>query len=123
MARVTIQNALVERIFWEGKGAAVVEKYQVQGQDRSRRWSLFFDEPHGLQEGLVIDVQGLFSDKPETYAKKDGTLGVSSNLTVNKPTVKVSAAQPVSDKVGHAALAEVWPTVTPGGAVDESAPF
>jgi hypothetical protein len=123
MAKVIIENALVERVFWEGKGAAVVEKFKVQGQDRSRRWSLFFDEPHGLEEGVVVDVQGLFSDKPETYTKKDGTTGVSSNLTVNKPTVKVTGAQAPSDKVGHAAVTEVWPTVNPGGAVDESAPF
>lgn len=120
MARVVIENALVERVFWEGKGAAVVEKYKVQGQDRSRRWSLFFDEPHGLQEGLVVDVQGLFSDKPETYVKKDGSMGVSSNLTINKPTITGGA---ISDKVGVAAVNETWPTVTPGGAVDESAPF
>jgi len=123
MAKVFIENALVDRVFWEGRGAAVVEKYKVKGQDITRRWSLFFDEPHGLQEGVVVDVQGLFSDKPETYTKKDGTTGVSSNLTVNKPTVKMSATQPVSDKVGHAAVTEVWPTVAPGGSVDESAPF
>ena len=123
MSKIVIENALVERVFWEGKGAAVSEKYKVQGQDRSRRWSLFFDEPHGLTEGVIVDVQGLFSDKPETYTKKDGTTGVSSNLTVNKPTVRIVGTQPPSDKIGHAAMSEVWPSVQAGEAVNESAPF
>jgi hypothetical protein len=123
MAKVSIENAMVERVFWEGKGAAVVEKYTVQGQERNRRWSLFFDEPHGLQEGVVLSVQGLFSDKPEAYEKKDGTTGVSSNLTVNKPVIQISEPSQVSNKIGAAAITEVWPSATPGKAVDESAPF
>jgi hypothetical protein len=120
MAKVVVENALVERIFWEGKGAAVSEKFVVQGSERTRRWSIFFDEPHGLQEGQVISVQGLFSDKPETFQKKDGTVGVSSNLTINKPTI---TAGEQSNKIGIAAANEIWPTVTPGGAINESAPF
>lgn len=122
MAKVIVENALVERVFWEGKGLAVSEKFTVQGTERNRRWSIFFDEAHGLQEGTVISVQGMFSDKPETFTKKDGSVGVSSNLTINKPKVTVEQAGP-AEKVGIAAANEVWPTVTPGGAVDESAPF
>ena len=119
MAKIIVENALVERVFWEGKAASVSERFTVQGQKVSRYWTLWFDQPHGLPEGAVISVQGLFSDKPETYPKKDGTTGVSSNLAINKPQI----LNVESDKVGIAAANEVWPTVTPGGAVDESAPF
>lgn len=121
MAKVVVENALVERVFWEGKGAAVAESFTVQGSERTRRWSIFFDQPHNLQEGQVITVQGLFSDKPETYQKKDGTLGVSSNLTINKPTVQ--GGQAPTNKVGVAAANEIWPSATPGEVVNESAPF
>jgi hypothetical protein len=123
MAQVYVNNAMVERVFWEGKGAAVAERFTVQGQERTRRWSLFFDAPHNLREGQIVSVKGLFSDKPETYTRKDGGTGVTSNLTINKPEL-IGVAEPEPPaKVNEAAINQVWPTVTPGGATDEPAPF
>ena len=52
-----------------------------------------------------------------TFQKRDGSTGSAIK-------VRAESAEPAVDgeKVGHAALNEVWPTATPGG-IAESAPF
>ncbi len=52
------------------------------------------------------------------FEKRDGTTGFS--IKVRADTVEPAANQ-VTNKVGHAAINNVWPTVTPGDA--EQAPF
>ena len=126
MAKVTLNKVQVTRVFWEGKGAQVVESYKTKDGERSTRYSLFFDEPHGLAEGTVIDVEGLLSASVDEYEKRDGSgIGHSLSLKVNKPRVSNVDSPVVSDKVGVAAVTETWPTLVPGQAtqVDESAPF
>ena len=126
MAKVTLNKVQVTRVFWEGKGAQVVESYKTKDGERSTRYSLFFDEPHGLAEGTVIDVEGLLSASVDEYEKRDGSgIGHSVALKLNKPRVSNVDSPVVSDKVGMAAVTETWPTLVPGQAtqVDESAPF
>lgn len=126
MAKVTLNKVQVTRVFWEGKGAQVVESYKTKDGERSTRYSLFFDEPHGLAEGTVIDVEGLLSASVDEYEKRDGSgIGHSVALKLNKPRVSNVDSPVVSDKVGVAAVTETWPTLVPGQAtqVDESAPF
>ena len=126
MAKVTLNKVQVTRVFWEGKGAQVVESYKTKDGERSTRYSLFFDEPHGLAEGTVIDVEGLLSASVDEYEKRDGSgIGHSVALKPNKPRVSNVDSPVVSDKIGVAAVTETWPTLVPGQAtqVDESAPF
>ena len=126
MAKVTLNKVQVTRVFWEGKGAQVVESYKTKDGERSTRYSLFFDEPHGLAEGTVIDVEGLLSASVDEYEKRDGSgIGHSVALKLNKPRVSNVDSPVVSDKIGVAAVTETWPTLVPGQAtqVDESAPF
>jgi len=126
VAKVTLNKVQVTRVFWEGKGAQVVESYKTKDGERSTRYSLFFDEPHGLAEGTVIDVEGLLSASVDEYEKRDGSgIGHSVALKLNKPRVSNVDSPVVSDKVGMAAVTETWPTLVPGQAtqVDESAPF
>ena len=54
-----------------------------------------------------------------TFQKRDGTPGFS--IKVRADSVAPAENQVVSDKVDHAAVNAVWPTVTPGAA--EEAPF
>lgn len=123
MAKIILNNVKVGRVFYEGKGVALVESYTVQGQERQQRFSAFFDKPHGLNEGETVSLEGLLGAKPETYTKKDGTQGVSANLTVNNP--KLTSEVIPAQKTQEAAIMEQWPTATIGQAtqVDESAPF
>ena len=54
-----------------------------------------------------------------TFQKRDGTPGFS--IKVRADSVAPAENQVVSDKVDHAAVNAVWPTVTPGA--PEEAPF
>lgn len=54
------------------------------------------------------------------FQKRDGTSGFT--IKVRAESVSPAANQVVSDKVDHAAVNAVWPTVTPGG-ISEEAPF
>jgi hypothetical protein len=124
VAKVTLNKVQVTRVFWEGKGAQVVESYKTQAGERSTRYSLFFDDPHGLVEGSVIDVEGLLSASVDEYEKRDGSgVGHSVALKLNKPRVSKVDSPVQSDKVGVAAVTETWPAVNPNEAVDDSAPF
>jgi hypothetical protein len=53
------------------------------------------------------------------FQKRDGTSGFS--IKVRAESVAPAANQVVQDKVDHAAVNAVWPTVTPGA--DSQAPF
>ena len=54
-----------------------------------------------------------------TFQKRDGTAGFS--IKVRADSVAPAENQVVSEKVNHAAINAVWPTVTPGA--PEEAPF
>ena len=54
-----------------------------------------------------------------TFQKRDGTPGFS--IKVRADSVAPAENQVVSEKVNHAAINAVWPTVTPGA--PEEAPF
>ena len=125
MAKVTLNQVQVTRVFWEGKGAQVVERYTSQGSERTTKYSLFFDEAHNLAEGSVVNVEGLLSATVDEYDKRDGSgKGYAVALKVNKPRVTAVDSPVMSDKVGVAAVTETWPTINPGQAlVDDSAPF
>ena len=54
-----------------------------------------------------------------TFQKRDGTFGFS--IKVRADSVAPAENQVLSEKVNHAAINAVWPTVTPGA--PEEAPF
>ena len=54
------------------------------------------------------------------FQKRDGSSGFS--IKVRAENVEPAPNQ-VVEKTGHAALNEVWATATPGGGIEESAPF
>jgi hypothetical protein len=51
-----------------------------------------------------------------TFQKRDGSTGAAIK-------VRAESIEQVSDKTQEAAINTVWPTVTPGQAITESAPF
>jgi len=122
VAKVSLSDVQVTRVFWEGKGAQVVEKYTTKNGERETRYALFFDQPHGLQDGQIISVDGLLSANVDEFTKRDGSIGHAVNLKLNNPQVsKVDAGE----KLGHAAINQVWPSVASAGVVEpgDGAPF
>lgn len=142
MAKVTIARGHVARVFdvrGVTTGVGLEERYEDRnGNQRATRYSVFYDEPHGLEAGDVIKIEGLLSASVDTYAKQDGTPAHSVSLKINKPKHEVleklgssnleQMANQIFDeskKVGHAAVNQVWPEVSSAGKTEtlENAPF
>lgn len=99
MAFVTVQGT-VGRTFFDGRGAEVVESWESRGETHTKRWSAFFEEPHGLVEGDRVEVSGQHSDKVDTW-EKDGQSRHAVKRTINRAKVKnttsAAAGSPYSE--------------------------
>lgn len=63
-----------------------------------------------------VEIEGRITGT-NVFQKRDGTSGFTIKVRANH-------VAPVLDKVDHAAVNEVWPSVNPGqGKIEESAPF
>jgi len=77
----------VGRTFFEGKGAEIVESWTSNGETYTKRWSAFFEQPHGLVEGADVTVSGIHGDKVDSW-DKDGETRHSVKRTLNKAKIK-----------------------------------
>jgi len=68
---ITTVTGRIGRTFYDGKGAEVVESWQQGGETMTKKWSAFFEEPHGLTEGDQVEVSGIHGDKIDEW-DKDG---------------------------------------------------
>lgn len=121
MAKVSLKNVQVSRVFQDGKAAEVVEVYQTRNGEGKTKFTLWFNDPHGLAEGSIVDAEGLLSARLREFeSPTDGTIRYVQ-LSVNNASVKVTDAP----KVGHAAVNEVWPQVASAGQTEilDGAPF
>lgn len=83
----------VGRVFFEGKGAEIVEEFTVKGTQMSKRWTAWFDAPHGLTEGTVVKVSGLHSDELNEWQDKDsGETKRSVKRSLNKARIEGTPA-------------------------------
>ena len=88
MAFTTVTGK-IGRTFYNGLGAEVVESWQQNGETFTKRWSAFFEQPHGLSEGAEVTVSGIHGDKIDPW-EKDGEVRHSIKRTLNKVKVKTS---------------------------------
>ena len=92
MAIVKLQNVEVTRVNSSGHGVQVAEKFQVQGKERQTRYTVWFEEPHGLAVGNVISVSGFLGAKVgDPWTGQDGQERRSVEFSVNKPRIESSA--------------------------------
>lgn len=83
MAIISIRNAEVTRVFYNGKGAGIKESFTLRdGGEGARYYSAFFDEEHGLSEGDRGDFSGLLGTKVNQY-EKDGETKYGVDVTLN----------------------------------------
>lgn len=82
MAIVNV-NGTITRTFFNGKGAEVTESWKSNGETMSKRWAAFFDQPHGLSEGDIVEVSGMHGDKLDEW-EKDGETRRTVKRTLNK---------------------------------------
>ena len=120
MARISLKNVQVARVFQDGRAADVVEVFKTRDGEGKQKYTLWFNEPHRLSEGSIIDAEGLLSARLREFeSQSDGTVRYVQ-LSINNPTVRVADTN--SPKVGHAAINQVWPEVAGPGQAD-GAPF
>jgi len=64
-------NGTVEGTFFDGKGARVKETFKKRdGSEGASYYSVFFEEPHGLNVGDFGKFSGLHSAKAEEFDGK-----------------------------------------------------
>ena len=86
-----IVDAKVERTFFEGKGAALVEEFTKRDGETGRAFfTAFFQEPHGLSDGDYGTFKGNLSVKLDSY-EKDGETKYSAKATLNNTKFEASS--------------------------------
>lgn len=103
MALVSLKQVEVVRVNQTGHGVQVVEKWQSKGAERSQRYTVWFDEAHGLREGDKIDVSGFLSVTVEPWEDRDGKTRHSAKVSLNKPRLDRN-----EDAASTAPAAEPW---------------
>lgn len=95
---IAIVNGEISRVFFNGQGASVVEKFQKRdGTEGAKYYTAFFDEPHGLEEGSVGKFSGLLSTKIREY-EKDGETRQSFDVILNSARYEPTESSPqISD--------------------------
>ncbi len=99
MALVSLKQVEVVKVFGTGYGVQVAEKFTSKGAEREKRFTVWFDEAHGLREGDKIDVSGFLSVTVEPWEDRDGKTRHSAKVSLNKPRLDrnedaASTAQP-----------------------------
>lgn len=127
MAIATVQGT-VTRTFYQGKGAEVTEEFDIKGKPVKKRWSAWFEQPHGLTEGEPVTVSGLHSDELDEW-QKDGETRHTVKRSLNKARIVKGAEAPNEtfvDGIRRSAppvqeQPDVWNTPQPG--FSEDTPF
>ena len=99
MASIFINEAEVSRSFWNGKGLEVVERFSKNdGTQGEKKYSAFFDNPHGLEPGTKVKLSGLLGWKSRTFESQQGETLAATDITVNNPKVEILGAPSGSDE-------------------------
>lgn len=76
-----IVNGEVSSTFYDGKGAKVKESFKKQdGSTGEQYYSVFFQEPHGLEVGSTGKFSGFASSKAEEYPEGSGSWWARTTL-------------------------------------------
>ncbi len=91
MAILSLKNVTVKRVFYSGLGAEFVESFERNdGTPGEKKYSAFFDTPHGLSEGQVGNVSGFLSVKARLW-ERDGEPPVPmADIVLNSPRFEAS---------------------------------
>ena len=91
MAILSLKNVTVKRVFYNGLGAEFVETFQTRsGEQGEKKYSAFFEEPHGLSEGQVGNVSGLLSVKARLWERDGGPPVPMADIVLNSPQFEAS---------------------------------
>lgn len=97
MAKITIENATVERVFntRNGVGVAAFETFEKRdGTEGKNRYTLWFKQDPGVEEGQVVSASGFLSTRVREYEDRDGNPRTAVDVNVNGARL-ISGARPV----------------------------
>ena len=97
MAYISLQNVFAVSSFWNDKGLEVEERFpRKDGTEGKTKYSVFFDQPHGIANGSKIEkLGGIAGVKARIYDPEDGEARAVADITINNPKVEgVSGGAP-----------------------------
>lgn len=98
MAIVSLKDVKVKRVFYNGLGAEFVETFQTrEGQTVEKKYSAFFDAPHGLNEGDTGNVSGLLSVKARLWEREGEPAVPMADIVLNSPRFEATGGSDDSD--------------------------
>lgn len=98
MAIVSLKDVKVKRVFYNGLGAEFVESFQTRdGETAEKKYSAFFESPHGLSEGDVGNVSGLLSVKARLWEREGADAIPVADIVLNSPRFEATGGSADSD--------------------------
>lgn len=97
MAKITIENAVVDRVFTTqyGAGVAVHETFEKKdGTEGKSYYTLWMKEEPDLEEGQVVSASGFLGTKIREYTDRDGNDRQTVDVSVRGARL-IGAARPV----------------------------
>lgn len=90
MAYINLQDVFATRSFFDGKGLEVEERFQKRdGSEGKTKYSVFFDQPHGIADGSKIaKLGGVAGVKARIWQRDDAEDMAVANITINSPKVE-----------------------------------
>ena len=119
MAFINIEGT-ISRVFYNGKGAEVTESFKKRdGSEGTKRYTLWFQQEHGLAEGSTGKFSGLLGVEVDEWQDKEGQTRHTAKVSVNNARIDTGrgssqqpstpADEPWSASAGQSApAAESW---------------
>jgi len=78
-----VTEGVVAKTFYNGLGARIEERFKTRsGEEAKKSYTLFTEQPHGLQEGDAVKASGLLSVKVREY-EVDGDVRHTADVVIN----------------------------------------
>lgn len=97
MAKVILENVTVDRVFStrNGFGVGVSETFNTRsGETGRKRYTLWFTEHPGVEEGQRVSASGFLGVKAREYESRDGEMKTTVDVSVNSARL-IQSAPPV----------------------------
>lgn len=90
MAYINLKNVVVARVFHNGLGLGVEERFRRNdGSEGKAKYSVWFDSPHGIAIGSTIEkVGGVLSVKAKIVPSEQGEDYAAADVSINQPKVE-----------------------------------
>lgn len=114
MAIIQLKDVTVTRLNGKGSGLKVTEQSESKGKTFKTQYTVWFNEPSGLQVGDVVSLSGFLGAKVgEPWKGDDGVERRSVELSVNSPRLAGDTPAPAPPQAAD----QPW---NAGPAVDNS---